>query len=210
MRGTGTNVARYSTSCERVPHREREIRHPMASSRDGRRSIPGRAAGEGPVDRRRFNGAAAITIAGARLGMVGSARAQFTNNPSPDRSMTVGGGTNTSFATLKQIHAGVLNVGYAKAGPAVGRAAIPAPRLALRHPQLRRRRAAAGQGRVHADRPVPERVWHAQEDRAVRGPCGRRGRCRGGDRRRRCPRPRSESTWISSRRAARSPSTSCW
>jgi hypothetical protein len=33
-------------------------------------------------------------------------------------------GTNTSFATLKQIDAGLLNVGYAEAGPADGAAVI--------------------------------------------------------------------------------------
>jgi len=33
-------------------------------------------------------------------------------------------GTNTSFASLKQIEAGVLNVGYAEAGPANGPAVI--------------------------------------------------------------------------------------
>jgi len=33
-------------------------------------------------------------------------------------------GTNTSFASLKQIDAGVLNVGYAEAGPATGPAVI--------------------------------------------------------------------------------------
>ena len=33
---------------------------------------------------------------------------------------TASGGTHTSFASLKQIDAGVLNVGYAEAGPANG------------------------------------------------------------------------------------------
>src|SRR6202012_781660 len=33
-------------------------------------------------------------------------------------------GTNTSFSPLKQIDAGLLNVGYAEAGPADGRAVV--------------------------------------------------------------------------------------
>src|SRR2546429_3180711 len=37
---------------------------------------------------------------------------------------TIKPGTNTSFASLKQIDAGVLNVGYAEAGPSDGRPVI--------------------------------------------------------------------------------------
>ena len=48
-----------------------------------------------------------------------------------------------AFGTLKQIDAGVLNVGYVETGPPTG-AGRPAARLAVRHPHLRRRRAAAG------------------------------------------------------------------
>jgi pimeloyl-ACP methyl ester carboxylesterase len=58
--------------------------------------------------RRRFLGAAGITLA-AQLGMIDTAAAQA-------------GSTNatTSFGPLKQIDAGLLNVGYAEAGPANG------------------------------------------------------------------------------------------
>jgi pimeloyl-ACP methyl ester carboxylesterase len=57
-----------------------------------------------PIDRerRRFIGAAAMSIAAAQLGA------------------TVKAGTNASFAPLKQIDAGLLNVGYAEAGPIDG------------------------------------------------------------------------------------------
>jgi pimeloyl-ACP methyl ester carboxylesterase len=65
-------------------------------------------------DRRRFFGAAVMTIAAAELAMIGSACAQ-SRNIGPIKP-----GTNTSFAPLKQIDAGVLNVGYAEAGPANG------------------------------------------------------------------------------------------
>lgn len=40
---------------------------------------------------------------------------------------TIKPGTNTSFATLKQINTGLLNVGYAEAGPTNGPAVIHPP-----------------------------------------------------------------------------------
>ncbi len=43
-----------------------------------------------------------------------------TNKKNPVKLAQVKPGTNTSFAMLKQIDAGVLNVGYAEAGPADG------------------------------------------------------------------------------------------
>jgi hypothetical protein len=57
--------------------------------------------------RRRFLANAGITFAAAQFGMIDAAAAQA-------------GSTNTSFAALKQIDAGLLNVGYAEAGPADG------------------------------------------------------------------------------------------
>src|SRR5882757_3902146 len=73
--------------------------------------------------RRRFLGAAAMTIAAAQLGPLGSALAQSGKAKSADLPR-IKPGTNTSFGTLKQIDAGVLNVGYAEAGPANGPAVI--------------------------------------------------------------------------------------
>jgi pimeloyl-ACP methyl ester carboxylesterase len=70
-------------------------------------------------DRRRFFGSAAMTIAAAQLVMSGSAEAQ-SGKAKPAELPKIKPGTNTSFATLKQIEAGVLNVGYAEAGPAAG------------------------------------------------------------------------------------------
>jgi pimeloyl-ACP methyl ester carboxylesterase len=67
-------------------------------------------------DRRRFFGTAALTIAAARLGLIGTASAQQQTKNLP----TIKPGTNTSLGPLKQIDAGVLNVGYAEAGPANG------------------------------------------------------------------------------------------
>jgi pimeloyl-ACP methyl ester carboxylesterase len=70
--------------------------------------------------RRRFFRTAALTIAAAQLGMIGSVNAQ----PSRTKLPAIKPGTNTSFTSMKQIDAGVLNVGYAEAGPANGRAVI--------------------------------------------------------------------------------------
>ena len=70
-------------------------------------------------DRRRFIGTAAMTIAAAQLNMIGSADAQ-SSQASSAQSPAVKPGTHTSFASLKQIEAGVLNVGYAETGPSGG------------------------------------------------------------------------------------------
>jgi len=70
--------------------------------------------------RRRFFGTAAMTIAAAQLGVLGSTDAKTKPADLP----TVKPGTNTSFAALKQIDAGLLNVGYAEAGPSSGPAVI--------------------------------------------------------------------------------------
>ena len=69
--------------------------------------------------RRRLLGTAAMTIAAAPLAMVGFARAQ-SGNAEPARLPTIKPATNTSFGPLKQLDAGVLNVGYAEGGPADG------------------------------------------------------------------------------------------
>ena len=70
-------------------------------------------------NRRSFLRTAAMTIAAAQVGVFPSANAQSKKAESSD-STTTKRGTNTSFASLKQIDAGVLNVGYAEAGPAGG------------------------------------------------------------------------------------------
>src|SRR3974390_1676085 len=64
-------------------------------------------------------GTAAMTVAAAQFGMIGSAAAQ-SNMIKPADVAAVKPGTNTSFAPLKQNDAGVLSVGYAEAGPANG------------------------------------------------------------------------------------------
>ena len=74
-------------------------------------------------DRRRFLSTASMTIAAAHLGMMGSANAQSSKTKPADLP-TIKPGTNTSFGPLKQIDAGLLNVGYAEAGPTTGPAVI--------------------------------------------------------------------------------------
>jgi pimeloyl-ACP methyl ester carboxylesterase len=73
--------------------------------------------------RRRFFGTAAATFAAAQLGMIGFAAAQ-SGTAKPAGLSAIRPGTNTSFGALKQIDAGVLNVGYAQAGPADGPAVV--------------------------------------------------------------------------------------
>ncbi len=73
------------------------------------------------IDRRRFLGTAAITIAAAELGIIGGADAK----PGKINLAAIAGrAANTSFGAIKQVNAGLLNVGYAEAGPANGPAVI--------------------------------------------------------------------------------------
>jgi pimeloyl-ACP methyl ester carboxylesterase len=69
--------------------------------------------------RRRFFGAAALTIAAAQFGTVTLAKAQSSSGTSADVA-AIKPGTNTSFSSIKQVEAGVLSIGYAEAGPAGG------------------------------------------------------------------------------------------
>lgn len=70
--------------------------------------------------------AAALTITATELGMIGAANAQPIKAKAT-RLPTIKPGTNTSFPSLKQIDAAVLNIGYAEAG------AIDAPVVILLH-----------------------------------------------------------------------------
>ena len=74
-------------------------------------------------DRRRFVGAAVMTIAGSRLAALGAAVPQ-SSEPSSAALPSTRRATNTPLGTIKQIDAGLLNVGYAEAGPSTGPAVI--------------------------------------------------------------------------------------
>src|SRR5690242_8582823 len=60
------------------------------------------------IDRRHFLAAVASTVAASQYAFASSARAQG----------------NASFTAVKQINAGLLNVGYVEAGPADGKPVI--------------------------------------------------------------------------------------
>jgi pimeloyl-ACP methyl ester carboxylesterase len=66
--------------------------------------------------RRLFLGRTGTTLAAASLGLLSSTRAGSAEKPASAR--------HTSFPPLKQIDAGLLNVGYAEVGPATGRPVI--------------------------------------------------------------------------------------
>lgn len=74
------------------------------------------------VNRRRFLGAATMSIAASQLGTLGSANAQPTNAefPNTTAAQVPQPGTHTSFASLKRINAGLLDIGYAEVGPSTG------------------------------------------------------------------------------------------
>jgi pimeloyl-ACP methyl ester carboxylesterase len=74
-------------------------------------------------DRRRIVGTVAMALAATPLVMMGTAAAQPGNGKST-AVPAIRPGTNTSFSALKQVDAGLLNVGYAEAGPADGPAVI--------------------------------------------------------------------------------------
>jgi pimeloyl-ACP methyl ester carboxylesterase len=80
--------------------------------------LPNKMPDEINHDRRRFFGTAAMALAAAQFAFSSAASAQ-----SGDTKLTLPAikpGTNTSFGPLKQINAGLLNIGYAEAGPANG------------------------------------------------------------------------------------------
>ena len=80
---------------------------------------PKKISRQSESDRRRFLSTAAATVAAAELGLIGSAEAQSSNTKAANVPQ-MKPGTNTSFGPLKQIDAGLLNIGYAEAGPAGG------------------------------------------------------------------------------------------
>jgi len=69
--------------------------------------------------RRSLLGTGALMLAAAQLGTPGAASAQSAT-PKAAPLPPVKPGSHTSFAALKQVNAGLLNVGYAEDGPADG------------------------------------------------------------------------------------------
>jgi pimeloyl-ACP methyl ester carboxylesterase len=67
--------------------------------------------------RRRFLGASAMAVAATQLGVFGCAESKEEKLVN---MISLKSRTNASFGSLKQIDAGLLNIGYAEAGPADG------------------------------------------------------------------------------------------
>jgi pimeloyl-ACP methyl ester carboxylesterase len=74
-------------------------------------------------ERRRFFGAAAMALAATqlRVNTVGAAEGEMSEGP---KAVPAKAAMNSSFASLKQINAGLLNVGYAEEGPSDGPAVV--------------------------------------------------------------------------------------
>jgi pimeloyl-ACP methyl ester carboxylesterase len=77
------------------------------------------------IDQRRrlISGTAAMTMVTAQLGLLSSGVARSGETAKSDLA-AIKPGSSTSFKSLKQIKAGVLNVGYAEEGPANGSAVV--------------------------------------------------------------------------------------
>src|SRR5580765_7930623 len=78
---------------------------------------------ETKYNRRHFLSTAFMSFGAAELSMIGLESKQFINQDFGHTSLSKPG-INKSFDQLKQIDAGVLNVGYAEDGPAGGPAVI--------------------------------------------------------------------------------------
>ncbi|WP_244788093.1 alpha/beta fold hydrolase [Cupriavidus pauculus] len=74
------------------------------------------------LPRRSFLGTASLALAAAQFGALTSAHAQSVAKAAP--LAPVKPGTHSSFGTIKQVRAGVLDVGYAELGPADGPVAL--------------------------------------------------------------------------------------
>ena len=112
-------------------------------------------------DRRRFMRNAAMALAAAELVTISSAVAQPSKKNAKDMTPATPaskGSSGAAFGPLKQIDAGLLNIGYAEAGPAEWSCSTSTARLALRHLQLCRCRAFVGFGRLQGNRPLSARL----------------------------------------------------
>ena len=107
-------------------------------------------------DRRRFFGTAAMTLAAAQFALSSAASAQ--SGDTKPTLPAIKPGTNTSFGPLKQINAGVLNVGYAEAGPANGPVVILLHGWPYDIYSFVDVAPLAGAGRLSRDRPVCARL----------------------------------------------------
>src|ERR1700740_2627933 len=83
-----------------------------------------RTLAEFEIDRRRLlRGGSATALAATQLGCAPPATAREANRK-PKRAAAIKVGGDNSFASIRQIDAGLLNVGYAQTGPADGPAVL--------------------------------------------------------------------------------------
>jgi pimeloyl-ACP methyl ester carboxylesterase len=76
------------------------------------------------LDRRHFIGGTALTVAAAQLGMMAIVQPESAAASSKAASPTGSSAYGSFDAGLKQVNAGLLNVGYVEAGPANGPAVV--------------------------------------------------------------------------------------
>ena len=78
------------------------------------------------IDRRRFVGTAAMSIAAAKFGMGSSAVRPLTalGGAAPSGPPASTGVSRADYGPIKQVDAGLLNIGYVEAGPADGPAVV--------------------------------------------------------------------------------------
>lgn len=75
------------------------------------------------LDRRRLLGASVTSVAAAKLGLIDSVAAKASESDQAGRPR-MNPASIASFGLVRQIHAGVLDIGYVQAGPADGPAVI--------------------------------------------------------------------------------------
>ena len=114
-------------------------------------------------DRRRFLGAAVSTVAAGGFLMTSIADAQARGIHPADaadiKPSTTSMGKHTSFGPLKQIDAGLLNVGYAEVVPPAALRSYFCT-AGLRYLQFCGRRSFAGSKGVSGDCALSARLWY--------------------------------------------------
>jgi pimeloyl-ACP methyl ester carboxylesterase len=99
--------------------KDRGQNQPIVFSHSRPLIVPTIGASSGKYSRRSFLGSAAMALAAVQFGVTDSAEAQ-ANNTEIKKIPSIKPATHTLFDSLKQIDAGVLNIGYAEDGPTDG------------------------------------------------------------------------------------------
>jgi hypothetical protein len=128
--------------------------------------------------RRSFLAGAGAGVAAAGLGFAAAARA--AERVPPGKAVAGSAGALAKLEPIRQVRVGDLSIGYYEAGPANGIPVLLDARLPVRHPQLRRRGAAARRAWLSRDRAAPARPRHdplpRHRDAAQRAAGGRGAR----------------------------------